>query len=147
LCSRLLYRNAKVQIHKTIILPVVLYGCETWSLILKVEHRLRLCENRVLRIFGFKWAAGIGKWRNLHNEELHNLYPSSNIIKQIKSRRMRWARHVALMEEERKVYKVLVGNPEGNNHSEDHGVDGRMGSEWILRRLGGGCGLDSIGSL
>jgi hypothetical protein len=64
--------------------------------------------------------------------------PSQNIIRQIKSRRMRWAGHVASMGEERNVYRVLMGNPEGKNHLEDQGVDGMMGSEWILGRLSGG---------
>jgi hypothetical protein len=77
------------------------------------EHRLRVFENRVLRrIFGPKRDEVTGEWRKLHNEELHNLYSSSDIIRQIKSRRMRWAGHVACMGEERKVYKVLVGMPE-----------------------------------
>jgi hypothetical protein len=82
------------------------------------------------------------------NEELHNFYSSPDIIRQVKSRRMRWAGHVARMGERRKVYRVLVGKPEGKNHLEDQGVGGKMGSEWILRRLtwGGGCGLDSTGS-
>jgi hypothetical protein len=72
----------------------------------------------------------------LHSEELHILYSSPNVIRQIKSRRMRWAGHVARMGKERNVYKVLVGKPEG--HLEDEGVDGRMRSEWILGRLAGG---------
>jgi hypothetical protein len=71
-------------------------------------------ENRVLRrIFGPKTDEVTGEWRKLHNEELHNLYSSPGIIRQVKSRRMRWAGHVARMGEERKVYKVLVGKPEG----------------------------------
>jgi hypothetical protein len=76
-----------------------------------------------------------GECRKLHNEGLHNLYSSTDITRQIKSVRMRWAWHVACMGEERKVYKGLVGNPEGERHSEDQGVDGRMGSDWILGRL------------
>jgi hypothetical protein len=68
-----------------------------------------------------------GEWRKLHNEELHNLYSSPDIIRKVKSRVMRWAGHVARMGEERKVYKVLVGKPEGRNHLEDQGVDGKMG--------------------
>jgi hypothetical protein len=71
-------------------------------------------ENRVLRrIFGPKRDEMTGEWRKLHNEELHNLYLSPDIIRQVKSRRMRWAGHVARMGEERKVYKVLVGKAEG----------------------------------
>jgi hypothetical protein len=114
LSSRLPSRNVKVKIYKTIIMPVVLYGCETWFLTLRDEHRLSVFENRVLRrIFGPKRDEVTGEWRKLHNEELHILYSSPNIIRQIKSRRMRWARHVARMEEERNVYKVLMGKPEG----------------------------------
>ena len=73
-----------------IILPVVLYGCETWSLTLREEHRLRVFENRVLRgIFGPKRDEVTGEWRKLHNEELNDLYCSLNIVRVIKSRRMR----------------------------------------------------------
>jgi hypothetical protein len=80
-----LSRNVKVKIYKTIILPVVLYGCETWSLTLREEHRLRGFENRVLRrIFGPTRDEVMGEWRKLHNEELHNLYSSPDIIRQIK---------------------------------------------------------------
>jgi hypothetical protein len=74
---------------------VVLYGCETWSLTLREERRLRVFENRVVRrIFGTKRDEVIGGWRKMHNEELHNLYCSPSIIIMIKSRRMRWAGHV-----------------------------------------------------
>jgi PAS domain-containing protein len=87
-----------------------LYGHGTWSLTLKEEHRLRVFENRALRrIFGPKRDEETGEWRELHNEELHALYFSPNIIRQIKSRRMRWAGHVARMGEERNVYRVLMG--------------------------------------
>jgi hypothetical protein len=90
LSSRLLSRNVKVKIYKTIILPVVLYGCETWSLTLRKEHRLNVFENRVLtRIFGPKRDEVTGEWRKLHNEEFHNLCSSPDIIRQVKSRRMR----------------------------------------------------------
>jgi hypothetical protein len=113
LSSRLLSRNVKVKIYKTITLPVDLYGCATWSLTLREEHRLRVFENRVLRrIFGPKRDEVTGEWRKLHNEELHNLFSSPDIIRQDKSRRMRWAGHVARIGEERKVNKVLVGKPE-----------------------------------
>jgi hypothetical protein len=114
LSSCLLSRNLEVKICKTIILPVVLYGCEIWSLTLMEKHRLRVFENRVLRrIFGPKRDEVIAKWRKLHNRELHNLCSSPDIIRQIKSRRMRWAQHVARMGEGRNMYRVLVGKPEG----------------------------------
>jgi hypothetical protein len=84
LSSRLPSRNVKIKVFKTIILPVVLYGCETWSLTLREEHRLRVFENRVLRrIFGPKKDEVTGAWRKLHIEELHNLYSSPDIIRQI----------------------------------------------------------------
>jgi hypothetical protein len=87
LSSRLLSRNVKVKIYKTIILPIVLYGCETWSLTLGKEHRLRVFENRVLRrIFGPKRDEVTGEWRKLHSEGHHILCSSPDIIKQIKSR-------------------------------------------------------------
>jgi hypothetical protein len=95
-------------------LPVVLYGFETWSLTLNEEHRLRVFENRVLRrIFGSKRDEVTGEWRRLHNEELNDLYSSSNIIRVIESRRMRWAGHVARMGEGGGAYRILVGRTEG----------------------------------
>jgi hypothetical protein len=109
-----LSRNLKVKTYKTIILPVVLYGCETWSLTLREEHRLRVSENRVLRrIFGTKRDEVTGEWRKLHNGELCNLYSSPDIIRQLKSRRMRWAGNVARIGEGRNLYRVLVGKYEG----------------------------------
>jgi hypothetical protein len=102
LSSCLLSKNITIRIYKTIILPVVLYGCETWSLTLREERRLRVFENRVLRrIFGSKRVELTGDWRKLHNEELHSLYSSPNIIRMIKPRRMRWTGHVVRMGEER----------------------------------------------
>jgi hypothetical protein len=87
-------------------------------------------ENRVLRrIFGPKRDKVTGEWRKLHNEELHNLYSSPDIIRQIKSRRMRWAGHVAHMGEERKCTRIWWEGPKERDHSEDQGVVGRMGSE------------------
>jgi hypothetical protein len=107
-------KNVKVRIYKTIILPVVPYGCGTWSLTVREEHKLRVSENRVLRrIFGPNREGVTGRWRKLHNEELHNLYSSPSIIRIIKSRRMRWAGDVARMGEKRNVYRLLVGRPEG----------------------------------
>ena len=105
----------KIKIYRTIILPVVLYGCETWSLTLREERRLRVFENRVLRrVFGPKRDEVTGEWRKLHNEELNDLYSLlPNIVRVVKSRRMRWAGHVARMGEDRGVHRVLMGKPEG----------------------------------
>jgi hypothetical protein len=108
------YKNMKIKRNRTIILPVVLYGCETWSLTFGEEHRLRMFENRVLRrIFGPKRDEVTGGWWKLWNEELYNLYSSPSIIRMVKSRRMRWAWHVARMVEKRSAYRTLVGKPEG----------------------------------
>jgi hypothetical protein len=96
LSSRLISKNLKIKIYKIVIFPVVLYGCETWSLTLREGHRLRVFENRVLRIFGSKREED-GSWRKLHNDELHSLYSSPNIVRVIKSRRMRWVGHVERM--------------------------------------------------
>jgi hypothetical protein len=91
-----------MRIYKTIILPVNLYGCETWSLTFREEYKLRVFENKVLRrIFGSKRDEVTGGWRKLHNEELRDLYSSPSIIKIIKSRRMRWAGHVGKPERKR----------------------------------------------
>jgi hypothetical protein len=107
LSSRLLSKNVKIRIYNTIIFPVVLYGCGTWSLTLREEHRLRVFENRVLRrIFVPKRDEVTGGWRKLHNEELHNLYSLPSIIRVIKSRRMRWAGHVARMGKKRNAYRI-----------------------------------------
>ena len=85
-------------------MPVVLYGCETWLLTLREERRLRAFENKVLRrIFGPRRDEVTGDWRRLHNEELNDLYSSPNIVRMIKSRRMRCAGHVAHMGEDRGV--------------------------------------------
>jgi hypothetical protein len=89
------------------------YGCETWSLTLREEHRLRRFENKVLRrIFGPKMNEVMGVSRKMHNEELHNLYFSPSIIRNIKSRRMRWAGHVARIGENRNSCRILVGMPD-----------------------------------
>jgi hypothetical protein len=92
LSSRLLSRNLKIKIYITIVLPVVLYGCGTWSLTVREERKLRLFENRVLRrVFGPRKDEVTGEWRKLHNEELNDLYFFPNIVWVVKSRRMRWA--------------------------------------------------------
>ena len=113
LSSRLLSKNLKIKIYRTIILSVVLYGCETWSLTFQEERKLRVFENMMLRrIFGPRRDEVTGEWRRLHNEELNDLKPSPNIVRVIKWRRMRWAGHVARMGEEREVYRVLGGGTE-----------------------------------
>jgi hypothetical protein len=105
----------KFRIYKTIILSVVLYGCGTWSLTVREEHKLRVFENRVLRrIFVPKWDGVTGGWRKLHNDDLHNLYPPPSIIGIIKSRMMRWVGHVARIGEKRNVHRLLVGKPVEN---------------------------------
>jgi hypothetical protein len=100
------------------------------------------------KILGPKRDEAAGQWRKLHNGELHNLFSSPDIIRQIKSRTMRWAGHVAHMGEGRNVYSVLMGKPEGKRPLERPRHSGRMGSKWTSGRLagGGGCGVDSPGS-
>jgi hypothetical protein len=95
-----------------------------------------ICIN--FKIFGPKRDEVTGEWRKLHNEELHNLYLSPDIIRQVKSRRMRWAGHVARMERREKCTRFWWDSPKGNDHWEDQGVGGKMGSEWILVRLAWG---------
>jgi len=113
LSSSLLSKNINLKIHRNIILPVVLYGCETWSLTLREKRRLRLFENRMLRrIFGPKRDEVTGEWRKLHNDELNYVYSSPNNIRVIKSRRMRWAGHVARKGARKCAYRVLVGKLE-----------------------------------
>ena len=144
LSSRLLSKNLKIKIYRTIILPVVLYGCEIWSLTLGEERKLGVFENMLLRrIFGHRVDKVTGEWRRLLNEELNDLY-SPYFVQVIKSRRMKWAGHVARMGEERGAYRVLVGKPEGKRPS------GRPRRRWVdnirtdLQEVG--CGyMDWIG--
>jgi len=140
LSSSLLSKKLKMKIYRTIILPVVLYGCETWSLTLREECRLRVFENRVLRrVFGPKRDEVTGEWRKLHNEELSDLYSLPNIMRVVKSRRMRWAGHVACMGQGRGVHRVLVGRPEEKRPL------GRPRRRWgdnikmDLQEVGGSC--------
>ena len=114
LSSSLLSKTLKIEMYRTMILPVVLYGCETWSLTLREELRLRVFENRVLTIvFGPKRDEVTGEWRKSRNEELRDLYSLPNILRVVQSRGMRWAVHVARMGEGRGVHRVLVWKPEG----------------------------------
>jgi hypothetical protein len=128
--------NLQANIYFSIF-PLVLYGCETWSLTLREEHRLRVFKNRVLRrIFGPKRGEVTGGWRKLRKEELHNLYSSPSIIRMVKSRRMRWSGHVAQMDEKRNAYMILVRKSEGKRPV------GRPRSRWVanikmdLREIG-----------
>ena len=126
-------------------MPGVLYGCESWLLTLREERKLRVFENMVLRrIFGPRRDEVTGEWRRVHNEEINDPYSSPNILRVIKSRRMGWAGHDARMGEERGVYRVLVGKPEGKRSQ------GRPRRRWVdnirmdLQEVG--CGyVDWIG--
>jgi hypothetical protein len=103
----LLRKNLKIRIYKTV--PVVLYMCETWSLTLREEHRLGVFENRVLRrMYVPKRVEVTGEWRKLHNEKLHDFYSLPSIIRTMKSRRMRWARHATQMGEKNNAYILLT---------------------------------------
>jgi hypothetical protein len=132
--SCLISKNLKIKIYKTVILPVVLYGCETLSLTLRKEHRLRVFENRVLRkIFGRK-SEEDGSWRKLHNDELHSLYSSPNIVKVIKSRKMRWWDMWHAWGRGEVLTGFWLGGPKVRDHWEDLGVGGRMTLSWTLGR-------------
>jgi hypothetical protein len=108
LSSRLLCKNIKIRIYRTIILPAVLCGCGIWSLTLMEKHRMRVLR----RIFWQKRVEMTEGWRKLHNEKLHNLYSSSSTIRMIMSRRMKWAGYVARMGEA-ECNTIWVGKPEG----------------------------------
>jgi hypothetical protein len=131
----LLSKNTKIRVYRTVVLPVVLCGCETWSLTVREEQRLRVFENRVLRrMFGPKRDEATGEWRRLHNEELNDLHSSPHIIRVIKSRRMRWAGHVARMGEKRGAYRILVRRPRRrweDNIKMDLREVGWVGINWI----------------
>jgi hypothetical protein len=106
--------DKKSRVYRTKILPVALYGCEIWSLILREENSTRMLENRLMRrILGPKRDKMTGGWIKLHSEELHDLYSSPSIIRIIESRRMRWAGNAERMGEKRNAYRLLVGKQEG----------------------------------
>jgi hypothetical protein len=156
----------KMKIHRTTIVFLVLYGCETWSVTLTEEHRLRVFEKRVLRrTFGPKTDEGTGERRRLHNEELYFLYSSPNISRVIKLRRMKWTGHVARVGENRGAWRVLVWRPERKRilgrprrRREDNiktnlqevGYGTCTGLIWLRIGTGGGsceCGNEPSGSI
>jgi len=137
LSSSLLSKNLKIKTYtyRTIIVPVVLYGCESWSLTLREKRRLRVSENSVLRrIFGPGRDEVTGEWTKLHNEELNDPYSSSNIVRVTKSKRMRWEKQVARMGKSRGVYRVWWGNLRERDHLGVRGLDGGIILRWIFRK-------------
>jgi len=126
--------------YRTIILPVVLYGFETWSFKLREDRRPRVLEIRALRrILWPKRDEVTGEWRKLNNEELNDLYSSPNIVRVIKSRRMGWAENVTRMGERRDVYRVLVGKPEGSRQLERSRRKWENNIKMGLQEEGCGC--------
>jgi hypothetical protein len=124
-----------IKTYKLVSLPVVLHGCETWSLIFREEHILRMFENRVRRrMFGPQTDEVMGGWRQLHNWEFHTFYFSPNIT-MIKSQRMRCVGHVACMGIIRSVYTFRLASMKGRNyHLQEQGVDERIILKWILEK-------------
>ena len=122
-------------------MPVVLFGCETWSVTLREERRLRVFENRVLRrVFGPKRDKVTGEWRRLHDEELYDLYCYLNIIGMIKSNSIRWAGHVARMGVTEKHTVLLQRNATERDHLEDKDVDGKI-FNWALKKWNGSAAI------
>jgi hypothetical protein len=137
----LLPKFLKIKIYRIIILSVALYVCEIWSLTLREERRLRVFENRVLRrVSESKRDEVTGEWRKFHNEEVSDLYYLPNIVRVVKSRRMRWAGHVARMGEGRGFHRVLVGKPEGKRPLERPKRRWEDNIKMDLQEVEGGCG-------
>ena len=133
--SSLLSKNLKIKIYRTIILPIVLHWCETWSLTLRDTRRVRVFENRVLRrIFGTKMDVVTGEWRKIHNEELNYMYCSPKIFQVIDSRRMRWAGHVACMGRGEAYRGFWWGNLKERDDLGDPVLDGMIILRWIFRK-------------
>jgi hypothetical protein len=123
-CLPVYFSSVKINMYRNVVLPVVLYGYETWSLTLREEHRLRVFESKVLRrIFGPNWDDVTGESKRLHHKELYALYFTPNIMHVIRSSRLRWAGHVARMVGRRGAYRVLVGNLRAGDNLEYLGVD------------------------
>ena len=138
------FENQKLKnnIYGTTILPVVLYGCETWSVTLRHEHRLRVLQNTVLKkISGPKRDEVLAEWRRLNIRELYDLYSSRNIIWVMKARRMSWVGHVAYMGD-RGVYRVLVGKPEGKRSLRKHRHRWKDNIKMDIQEVGLGNGPD-----
>jgi hypothetical protein len=130
----LLSKSTKIKIYRTVILSV-LYGSETWSLTLREESRLRVFENRVLwRICGPQRDGVTRKWRKIHKEELKDLYSSPSAVRMIKSRRMKWAGHVARMGRVKMYTGFWWRNLKERDHLEDPDVDGRKILRWFFRK-------------
>ena len=124
-----------IKKYRIIILPVLLYGCKTWSLTFREEHRLWVFENRALRrIFGPRGEEVTAAWRKWHNEELNDMYCSPNIVQVIKTRKMRWVGHIAHMGERRGLYRVWWGNLRERDHLGNPGIDGRILLRCIFRK-------------
>ena len=150
---QLVSKSLKIKIYRTIILPVVLYGCETWSLTLREERRLRVFKNRVLRsVFGSKRDEIRGSGEKYIMRSLGFFIPYPILCGWLKSRRMRWAGHVARIREGRGVQRFLVGKPEGkrplgrsrrrwdDNIKMDLQEVGGMETGWSWLRIGTGGG-------
>ena len=124
-------KSLKIKIYRTIVLLVVVYGCETWSLTLKEEHRLRVFENRVLRIFGSKRDGVTEEWRKVHNEDLNDLYSGSG--DKIEKNEMGGACSVH-KGEERCILALWCGNLRERDHWGEPGVDWKIILRWIFRK-------------
>jgi hypothetical protein len=140
--------NVKVKIDKTIIQSLIFYGCETWSLALREEHRLRVFENGFLRrTSGLKRDEVTGEWKKLHNEELHILYPSPNVT--ARSNQGEWGGHGMwhAWGREKSVQGFGGKAPKERHHSEGRVVDGKIdGIRMDHREIRWGYGVDSVGS-